>query len=106
MLAMHYRCEIMQAHGCKFECSVFVIEGDSSERLSQETANSLFMSLPRGDVKWLDIKEFLLPVSPVPIMPEAVSTTPVSTEQVPLFIHVHTPYDNVDESPRLIDIDT
>jgi len=106
MLAVHDRCEIMLAHGCSFECAVFVIEGDSTERLSQETANSLFASLPRGDVKWLDIKAFLLPVPPIPMTLKAVNVKPTSTEQLPLFAHVHTPYDNIDDSPHLIDIDT
>ena len=106
MLAVHDRCEIMQAHGCRFECAVFVVEGDSSEKLSQETANSLFQSLPRGDVKWLDIKEFLLPAPPIPTTPETVNVTPTTAEQLPLFVHVHTPYDDINDSPHLIDIDT
>ncbi len=106
MLTVHDRCEIMHAHGCRFECAVFVIEGDSSERLSPETADSLFASLPRGDVKWLDIKEFLLPVPPVPALPEAVEITPEPAEQLPLFVHVHTPYDDVGDSPHLVDINT
>jgi len=106
MLTVHDRCEIMQAHGCRFECAVFVVEGDISERLSQGKANSLFSSLPRGDVKWLDIREFLLPVSPNPMTPETVSVTPTSAEQLSLFVHVHTPYDDIDNSPNLIDIAT
>ncbi len=106
MLTMHDRCEIMQAHGCRFECAVFVINGEISERLSQETANSLFESLPRGDVKWLDIKEFLLPMPSMPITPETVIKTPESAEQLPLFVRTHTPYDDRDDSPRLIDIAT
>ena len=106
MLTVHDRCEIMQAHGCRFECAAFVIEGDISEMLSQEKANSLFASLPRGDVKWLDIKEFLLPVPPIPMTPEAVNGTPKSAEQLPLFVHVHTPYDDIDDPPHLIDIAT
>ncbi|MBV5323633.1 hypothetical protein JZU51_02650, partial [bacterium] len=60
----------------------------------------------RGDVKWLDIKEFLLPVAPNTIAPEAVSVTPALAEQLPLFAHVHTPYDDIDAPPHLIDIAT
>ena len=74
MLAVHDRCEIMQVHGCRFECAVFVVESDISERLSQETANSLFASLPSGDVKWLDSKDFLLPVPPI-LMTQRHSTS-------------------------------
>ena len=106
MLAVHDRCEIMHAHGCRFECAVFVVESDISERLSQETANSLFASLPSGDVKWLDIKDFLLPVPPILMTPSAVDVTPTSGEQLPLFDHVHTPYDDIDVSPHLVDIAT
>lgn len=103
MLAVHDRSEIMQAHGCRFECAVFVIEGEHCERLSAESANSLFMSLPRGDVKWLDIREFLLPVAPnAPVTVEEV----MPPGQLSLFPHVHTAYDDTDTAPHLIDIDT
>ncbi|MEI7428929.1 MAG: hypothetical protein WCL27_00630, partial [Betaproteobacteria bacterium] len=77
-----------------------------SERLSQEAANSLFASLPRGEVKWLDIKPFSLPVAPNTITPEADNVTPPFAEQLPLFAHVHTPYDDIDDPPHLIDIAT
>lgn len=106
MLTVHDRCEIMQAHGCRYECDAFVVEGDVSERLSQETANALFASLPSGDVKWLDIKDFLMPVPPVLTTPTAGKVTPTPAEQLPLFVHVHTPYDDTDDPPHLIDIAT
>jgi hypothetical protein len=105
MLAMHDRSEILEAHGCQFECAVFVVEDGCSEQLSPEAANELFAVLPRGEVKWLDIRQFLLP-SP----PEQVSTAPApvptaDAEQLPLFPHVHTPYDDEAEPPHAIDLD-
>jgi hypothetical protein len=106
MLAVHDRSEILAAHGCQFECAVFVIEEKSVERLSQETANALFAALPRGDVKWLNIKEFLLPSPPEQRGREAISETTSGGEQLPLFAHIHTPYDDLDQvSVHTIDID-
>ena len=106
MLAMHDRSEILRAHGCQFECAVFVVEGKSVERLSQETANALFAALPRGEVKWLNIKVFLLPSPPEQHGREAISETTSGGEQLPHFSHIHTPYDDlVQVSPHTIDID-
>ncbi|SDG87471.1 hypothetical protein [Propionivibrio dicarboxylicus] len=112
LLAMHDRCEIMQAHGCRFECAVFVVEGERSERLSETAAARIFASLPRGDVKWLDIKDFVLPEPVVQALPEEAATPETSTlpetlaTQLSLFPRMPTPYDDVDEPPRLIDVDT
>ena len=125
MLAMHDRSEILQAHGCQFECAVFVVGegvGDvvgnaQAERLSPETANALFAALPSGELKWLAIREFLLPARPVEtfaeIAPEAAAPTAKISEsmpeQLPLFAHVHTPYDDLndaDETIHTIDLNT
>lgn len=105
MLAVHDRSEILAAHGCQFECAVFVIEDKSVERLSQEAANSLFAHLPRGEVKWLDIKEFLLPSPPEQGAAPSASAVPPAAGQLPLFHHVHTPYDDLDQTPHAIDLD-
>lgn len=102
MLAVHDRSEILAAHGCQFECAVFVVEEGHSERLAQETANDLFASLPRGEVKWLDIKEFLLPAPPEQI---PANVAPPAAEQLPLFPHVNTPYDDEAKTPHAIDLD-
>jgi hypothetical protein len=102
LLAVHDRNEIMQAHGGEFECAVFVTEGERTERLSQKTANALFAALPRGEVKWLNIRKFLLP--PLPEEVVTASAAP-ETEQLPLFPHVHTPYDDLDQTPHAIDVD-
>lgn len=115
LLAMHDRCEIMQAHGCRFECAVFVVEGGWCERLSEEAASRIFASLPRGDVKWLDIKDFVLPAPVVEEAPGAAEVSDVADlasapetpmQQLPLFPRMPTPYDDIDEPPRLIDVDT
>jgi len=106
LLAMHDRCEIMQAHGCRFECAVFVVEDERCERLSDEAAARIFASLPRGDVKWLDIRDFVLPAPVVERAPEAATTPASPAEQLSLFQRMTTPYDDVDDPPRLIDVDT
>jgi hypothetical protein len=110
MLAVHDRSEILQAHGCQFECAVFVVEEEHVDRLSPEKADILFSSLPRGDVKWLDIREFLLPVSPPAIQSGVLQgiSRPAQPlpEQLPLFAHVHTPYDDLEQTFHAIDIDT
>lgn len=110
MLAVHDRSEILRAHGCQFECAVFVEEGGHLERLEQEKADALFAALPRGEVKWLDIREFLLPTPP-PETPsnaaqDAAQTSGPQPEQLALFAHVHTPYDDLEEPRHAIDIDT
>ena len=106
MLAVHDRSEILQAHGCQFECAVFVVDGESVEKLSPEAADGLFAALPRGEVKWLEIREFLLPAPPEqPPAVKAADTAPRG-EQLPLFVHTHTPYDDLDETRHVIDIDT
>ena len=107
MLAVHDRSEILRAHGCQFECAVFVVEDERTERLAPETANALFASLPSGEVKWLAISEFLLPS--VPEAPPAETSPPAEAlpEQLPLLAHIHTPYDDdLDRTFHAIDIDT
>ena len=110
LLAVYDRLDILKAHGGQFGCAVFVLEEGRSEKLSQEMAQRLFAALPRGDVQWLDIKQFLLPVQP-----EAPSeTTPPSTDPPetsppvvppPLFQHTHTAYDDLEPAPHRLDID-
>ena len=121
MLAVHDRSEILQAHGCRFECAVFVVGevvGDDvgelsgeahAERLSPETANALFAALPSGEVKWLAIREFLLPSPPAQSPVDVALQAEPLPEQLPLFVHVHTPYDDlndVDDTVHTIDLNT
>ena len=103
MLAVHDRMEILRAHGGQFECDVFVVNGEHSERLLPEVANALFARLPRGDVKWLDINEFLLPERGADLSQAEVSVSPVG--QLPLFEPVHTPYDELEIKPHSLDVD-
>jgi len=105
MLTVHDRSEILQAHGCQFECAVFIVEDERSERLSPETANELFASLPRGEVKWLAIREFLLPSAPEQAPVAAADSASPQGEQLPLFAHVHTAYDDLEQTPHAIDLD-
>jgi hypothetical protein len=111
MLVVHDRLEILAAHGGSFACALFVMHGESVEALSQEAANRLFAALPRGDVKWLDILPFL-PLQAA-IEPGAIADASAlagaggeaEPEQLPLFGHQHTPYDDLNETPHALDID-
>ena len=104
LLTVHDRLEILQAHGGKFDCAVFVVEEGHTELLLQESANSLFSALPRGEVKWLDIREFLLPTHPeLRSMPDE-NQAPVAL-QLPLFEHTHTLYDDLEAKPHSLDVD-
>lgn len=110
LLAVYDRLEILEAHGGQFECAVFVLEDGQAEKLSRDMSNNLFASLPRGEVKWLDIKQFLLPVAPE--TPATPANTPATTQpesappvvQLTLFEHTHTPYDDLDTPTHLLDI--
>ena len=103
LLTLHDRLQILEQHGGLYECSVFVIDADKEEMLTQEAAEHLFFLLPHGEVKWLDIRNFLL-LPLVDKMDEAASaatskTTPTKppAEQLSLFEHIHTLYDDVVE---------
>ncbi len=101
LLAVHDRLEILRAHGGQFECAVFVADGAQVERLAQEEANALFSRLPRGEVKWLDIHDFLLPEGDASVAAKAGS----DAAQLPLFAHVHTRYDELEIKPHSLDVD-
>lgn len=107
LLAVFDRVEILQAHGGIHDCAVFVVDDGHTEKLSREMANDLFKILPRGEVKWLDIKHFLLPDQPVPPPPATPSLEAVEPAaiQLPLFEHIHTPYDDLESPPHALDID-
>ena len=91
LLSLHDRSEILEAHGGNYVCDVFVVEGRDTQLLTPEMAVSLFKTLPDGDIKWIDIKEFLLPQnrrSPVPVMTEGSS----HQQQLQLFEYGDEPY--------------
>jgi len=101
MLVVHDRLEILAMHGGDYDCAVFVEDGGRCERLSQDEANRLFAALPRGEVKWLDIAAFRLPA---PAAADVVPGQPLP-QQLTLFPHQHTPYDDLLETPHSFDID-
>lgn len=103
MLVVHDRLEILAMHGGDYDCAVFVEEAGRCERLSQDEANRLFAALPRGEVKWLDIAAFRLP----PPAATAAGAAPVqpSPQQLALFPHQHTPYDDLVATPHSFNID-
>lgn len=106
MLAVHDRCEILQAHGGQFECALFASTDGGHEKLSPEAANRLFSSLPDGEVKWLDIRACLLPGRFARRASDRPAENLAQVEQLPLFAHTHTGYDDLEQAPsHAIDID-
>jgi len=93
LLTLHDRRQILEQHGGLYGCAVFVLESGEENKLTQEAAERLFSLLPHGEVKWLDIRNFLpLPQAEAK---DSVSTTNEETqEQLHLFEHQHTPYDD------------
>lgn len=103
LLSHHDRIEILAAHAGRYECEVFVVEGNSVQVLTQEMAVGLFYGLPDGEVKWTDIREFLLPQNrrvPRPVVAEGTS----HERQLQLFEYTHVPYDET-TTPHQLDID-
>lgn len=102
MLSHHDRVEILKAHGGKYECEVYVVEGINSHVLTQEIAIGLFNTLPHGEVKWITIRECLLPQNQEvhhPVITKKIS----HDQQLHLFEYTHQS-DN-DTSPHHFDID-
>lgn len=90
LLAEHDRIEVLEARGGWFECGVFIVRHGIAEPLSEAGAERLFATLPHGNVKWIDLCRCLLP--PLVAMPESGAAAAV--EQMPLFEHTHTLYDD------------
>jgi len=94
MLAYHDRVEILNGHGGQYECEVYVVEGVNSHVLTQELAISLFNALPNGEVKWITIREFLLPQNKeahYPVPAEEIS----HDRQLHLFEYAHESDDDI-----------
>jgi hypothetical protein len=92
LLTLHDRLQVLEQHGGLYECALFVLETDGREEmLSQEAAERLFASLPHGEVKWLDVRNFLL----LPLLGESDPTGAPddSVQQLHLFDHPHVPYE-------------
>lgn len=90
LLAEHDRKEILEARGGWYECGVFIVRHGVAEPLSDAGAERLFAALPHGNVKWIDLCHCLLP--PLVAMPAAGGAA--AAEQMPLFAHTHTLYDD------------
>lgn len=93
MLSHHDRVEILKAHGGKYECEVYVVEGMNSYILTQEIAISLFNILPHGEVRWTTIRECLLPQNQEvhhPTIAERIS----HEQQLHLFEYTHEANDD------------
>lgn len=104
MLTLHDRLQILEQHGGLYECAVFVLEFGKEEKLTQEAAERLFVSLPHGEVKWLDIRNFLL----LPRIERRVSTQhheETQAQQLHLFEQHHSPYDKTEEERHEIETD-
>lgn len=109
LLVVHDRLEILHAHGGAFDCAVFVIDSEHVEKLSPARANALFSALPRGEAKWLDIHNFLLPAQAEDISFALCSKEQNAVAQLPLFDpplpHCHTGYDDLEATPHSLDVD-
>src|SRR3989338_4398264 len=90
MLSHHDRVEILKAHGGEYECEVYVVEGVNSHVLTQELANSLFNTLPNGEVKWTTICKCLLPQKQEAQRP-GITGEVSHDQQLHLFEYTHQP---------------
>lgn len=61
LLAHHDRVEILESFDDDYLCEVYVVEGKRAQILTQEMAIRLFSQLPPGEVRWTEIRDFLLP---------------------------------------------
>ena len=100
LLTLQDRREVLDRYGGLYECAVYIQEGGREEMLDQKTAERLFVSLPHGEVKWLDIRKFLL----VPLVEAEVSARKpeepqlsLFEQQLSLFDPSHTPYSEIAE---------
>lgn len=101
MLSHHDRLEILKAHGGEYECEVYVVEGENSHVMTREMAISLFNTLPNGEVKWITIRECLLPQKQE--AGHAVIAKGISHEQqLHLFEYTH---ESNGDTPHHFDID-
>lgn len=61
LLAHHDRVEILESFDDDYLCEVYVVESGRAQILTQEMAVRLFGQLPPGEVRWTEIRDFLLP---------------------------------------------
>jgi hypothetical protein len=98
LLAEHDRIEVLEARGGWFDCGVFVVRHGVAEPLTEAGAERLFAALPHGNVKWIDLCRCLLP--PYAGTAAGAAAPPghaATAEQLPLWAHTHTLYDEQTE---------
>lgn len=100
LLAVHDRNEILADRGGFHEAAVFVLRNGVAEQLTQAGAERLFADLPQGEVKWLDLCRCLLPP-----LAETNGAGADAAEQLPLFHHTHTLYDDLEATRHVLDAD-
>jgi len=102
LLTMHDRLEILAGEGGYYDCAVFLRSDEGCKRLSQEMTEKLFAALPHGRIRWLSIGH--CDAAP-PFDTRPADAAGAAAGQMPLFPHVHTPYDDLEIAPHLLDVD-
>lgn len=87
LLTLHDRRQILERSGSQYECAVFYLEAGKEEMLTEETAERLFGVLPHGEIHMPDIRKCML-------APQDEKGNSVAQQQLTLFEHIHTPYDD------------
>lgn len=90
LLTLHDRRQVLEQHGGRYDCAVFYREAGEEQMLTQEAAERLFVRLPHGEIHGTDIRATLQPTSAAD-----QENAPPEQQQLPLFEHHHTPYDDV-----------
>ena len=85
LLAHHDRVEILESFGDDYLCEVYVVESGRAQILTQEMAVRLFSQLPPGEVRWTEIRDFLLPQHRRAPYPNAVASHAYHAGQLDLF---------------------
>lgn len=100
LLAMHDRQEILAGDGGYSDCAVFLVGDGHCEKLSPDMAEKLFSALPHGRIKWLEIGH-----ADPPGKNPAPAPAGETGQQLPLFPHTHTLYDDLEPPPHHFDVD-
>jgi hypothetical protein len=104
LLAVHDRREILEADGGYYDCAVFLVGDGRNEQLSPEMAEKLFAALPHGRIKWLEVHHADSAAGPATTVHASIDAEGGGA-QLPLFQHLHTPYDDQEEKPHRFDLD-
>lgn len=104
LLTMHDRQDILAGDGAYSDCAVFLVGDGHCEKLSPDMAEKLFSALPHGRIKWLEIGHADAPVHGTAPAP-AVEMSQQLSQQLRLFPHTHTPYDDLEPPAHHFDVD-